>query len=121
MPITLNLSKYCRLEGGHILPGEPALCAMPTTLIPDQTSCYSGPNSSFWVTGTGCVGNLVNSCVSGPTFHGWEWSGDDVVCHYLYSSDMCAGRRSMGMKTAGPGAGPAAGPAPPIAEPVPAD
>lgn len=87
--IKVNLSEYCRLEGGRILPGELALCAVPQTIIPDPSSCYSGPNSSFWVEGTGCVGNLVNSCLTLSTYKSWGYKGGDIVCTYDFSDNLC--------------------------------
>lgn len=109
VPLTLNLSQYCRLEGGRILPGEPALCLAPMSVLPDPTSCYSGPNNAFWVDRVGCVGNLVNSCVALPTYKSWEWDGDDVICHYDFSDNLCAGvdlRAAGGGDGGGGGGGP---------------
>jgi hypothetical protein len=88
--VPVNMSEYCRLEGGHILPGELALCAVSTDIIPDPSSCFAGPNTSFWVDGMGCISNMVNSCLDLPAYHSWKYEGDDIVCTYDFSSNMCA-------------------------------
>lgn len=90
--IHLNFGRYCLLTGGARVPGHPELCAIPMAQVSDPSLCYAGPNTAYWIAGTGCVWNAINSCVNLPTYKSWHYTEDDVVCVYDFSAGLCKSR-----------------------------
>lgn len=87
---TINSSKFCRLSGGKLVPGQPTQCIGSNSTFPDPESCgLGGPNVQQWRPGVGCVFNMVTGCVNEPTYKRWYWEGDDLMCVYGISDDLC--------------------------------
>jgi hypothetical protein len=87
---TINSSKFCTLSGGKVPPEHPTQCVGSASSFPDPESCgLGGPNVQQWRPGVGCVFDMVAGCVNGSTFDSWHWKGDDLMCVYGISNDMC--------------------------------
>lgn len=101
-----NLSEVCRLRGGKPVNGQPVLCEVPTTIVPNQASCYMGPNQAYWVPGRGCMTNLVAGCTTTNTFKKWYYEGDDIMCVADFNKNECApSTRQGGNRVDSPTAG----------------